>query len=138
LSFHKEYLEVLSAENLKQWYIAAGGNKAALENFATDAEHIQDMSKYWSGMLFLIPNYTAWALYMDPISNIQAIGQLLYTYHVFHFIVASLILLVAMIGAIVLTQNKSYNTLTQNVFDQNNRDHMLTVSKVRIESTQNL
>ncbi|MBV9704172.1 MAG: NADH-quinone oxidoreductase subunit J, partial [Methylobacteriaceae bacterium] len=37
------------------------------------------------------------------ISNVKAIGQALYTTYVYYFEVASLILLVAMIGAIVLT-----------------------------------
>ncbi|MEH0072813.1 NADH-quinone oxidoreductase subunit J [Pannonibacter sp. Pt2-lr] len=40
---------------------------------------------------------------LDQVSNIEAIGQVLYTKYIFFFQVAGLVLLVAMIGAIVLT-----------------------------------
>jgi NADH-quinone oxidoreductase subunit J len=53
--------------------------------------------------------------------NIEAIGQLLYTKYVFLFETAGLILLVAMIGAIVLTHRKSHGTKGQNISQQNQR-----------------
>jgi NADH-quinone oxidoreductase subunit J len=40
---------------------------------------------------------------IDFISNIQAIGQLLYTYYFVFFLVAGLILFVAVLGALMLT-----------------------------------
>ena len=40
---------------------------------------------------------------MDKVSNIQALGDILYTRYIFFFQVAGMVLLVAMIGAIVLT-----------------------------------
>jgi NADH-quinone oxidoreductase subunit J len=55
------------------------------------------------------------------ISNTRAIGQLLYTRYVFLFEAAGLILLVAMIGAIVLTNRKRTGVLRQNVGRQNAR-----------------
>lgn len=54
-------------------------------------------------------------------SNIQAIGQLLYTKYVFVFELAGLVLLVALIGAIVLTNRKRSNVLRQNISRQNAR-----------------
>jgi NADH-quinone oxidoreductase subunit J len=51
-------------------------------------------------------------------SNIAAIGQLIYTRYVFLFQAAGLILLVAMIGAIVLTLRHRSGVRKQNVADQ--------------------
>ncbi len=53
--------------------------------------------------------------------NIEAIGQLLYTRYIFLFEVAGLILLVAMIGAIVLTHRARGGVRTQNIARQNRR-----------------
>jgi len=53
--------------------------------------------------------------------NIEAIGQLLYTRYIFLFEVAGLILLVAMIGAIVLTHRARGGVRTQNISKQNRR-----------------
>ncbi len=55
------------------------------------------------------------------VSNIQAIGQLLYTKYLFLFEAAGIILLVAMVGAIVLTHRKRPGVRGQNVPRQNAR-----------------
>ena len=51
-------------------------------------------------------------------SNIQQIGELLYTRYIFLFEAAGIILLVAMIGAIVLTQRRPRGVRPQNVSEQ--------------------
>jgi NADH-quinone oxidoreductase subunit J len=51
-------------------------------------------------------------------SNIEAIGALLYSRYLFLFEAAGIILLVAMIGAIVLTHRTRKDTRPQNVADQ--------------------
>ena len=55
------------------------------------------------------------------ISNTQAIGELLYTKYIFLFEAAGLILLVAMVGAIVLTNRRRAGVRKQNVEAQNAR-----------------
>jgi NADH-quinone oxidoreductase subunit J len=55
------------------------------------------------------------------IPNIQAIGGLLYTRYLFIFEAAGLVLLVAMIGAIVLTHRQRGGVRAQNVSRQNAR-----------------
>jgi len=70
-----------------------------------------------------------WSSY--HVSTIEALGQLLYTTYVYYFIVASLILLVAMIGAIVVTMQKGVMVKKQEVFEQNTRDFSLTIQKIR-------
>jgi len=54
-------------------------------------------------------------------SNIQAIGALLYSRYLFLFEAAGLVLLVAMIGAIVLTHRERSGTKGQNIAKQNAR-----------------
>ncbi|MES2058757.1 MAG: NADH-quinone oxidoreductase subunit J [Pseudomonadota bacterium] len=55
------------------------------------------------------------------VPNIEAIGQLLYTRYLFVFEGAGLVLLVAMIGAIVLTHRERGGVRAQNVSRQNAR-----------------
>ncbi|WP_411342152.1 NADH-quinone oxidoreductase subunit J [Sphingopyxis sp. J-6] len=54
-------------------------------------------------------------------SNIQQIGELLYTRYIFLFEAAGIVLLVAMIGAIVLTHRTRGGVRIQNVSAQNRR-----------------
>ncbi|MFP5431759.1 MAG: NADH-quinone oxidoreductase subunit J [Alphaproteobacteria bacterium] len=55
------------------------------------------------------------------VSNIKAIGTLLYTRYIFLFEAAGLVLLVAMIGAIVLTHRARGGVKGQNIAKQNRR-----------------
>ncbi len=54
----------------------------------------------------------------STVNNTQAIGQALYTHFFFYFQMAGLVLLVAMIGAIVLTLRHKQGVKRQNVADQ--------------------
>ena len=74
--------------------------------------------------------YLDWHAYIQPVTNIEAIGQVLYTNYAPFFILASLILLVAMVGAIVLTMTKGRHVKRQAVFEQNTRLFALTIQKV--------
>ncbi|MDD9909827.1 MAG: NADH-quinone oxidoreductase subunit J [Ahrensia sp.] len=65
---------------------------------------------------------------MAETSNIQAIGDLLYTKYVFFFQMAGLILLVAMIGAIVLTLSHRSDVKRQNTATQIGRDPATAVT----------
>src|SRR3954462_9861827 len=57
----------------------------------------------------------------DGMSNIQALGLLIYTRYLYIFEGAGLVLLVALIGAIVLTHRKRSDVRPQNVSAQNRR-----------------
>lgn len=67
-------------------------------------------------------NYTDWFKFLSQSTNIVVIGNVLYTNYVYFFIMASLVLLVAMIGAIVLTMYKRSNVRRQDIFQQLSRD----------------
>jgi NADH-quinone oxidoreductase subunit J len=64
------------------------------------------------------------------VPNIEALGQLLYSRYVFVFEVAGLVLLVAMIGAIVLTHRERSGVLRQNVTQQVRRRAKDAIRKV--------
>lgn len=71
-----------------------------------------------------------WYQLVEPYSNIESIGMVMYTYYLLFFLLASLILLVAMIGAILLTMHKTVSTKRQKVFQQNSREFAKTVYKI--------
>ncbi len=66
-------------------------------------------------------------------SNIKAIGDVLYTRYIFFFQLAGMVLLVAMIGAIVLTLNHKPNVRRQVVADQVARNRDSAIEIVQIE-----
>jgi NADH-quinone oxidoreductase subunit J len=83
-------------------------------------ELILGLGAYKAGSVTLgMPDAAAKAAQNIP--NIQAIGALLYTKYVFLFETAGLILLVALIGAIVLTHRKTFSAKGQNITSQNMR-----------------
>lgn len=73
--------------------------------------------------------FTNWAETLETTSNIQALGTVLYTYYFVFFLLASLILLVAMLGAIMLTLQKGIRIKRQQVFFQNTREFAKTIRK---------
>jgi NADH-quinone oxidoreductase subunit J len=66
-------------------------------------------------------NNKQWFSIIEMKNNIENLGQLIYTDYFFYYLVASLILLVAMIGAIVLTMNKKDAAKKQLIFKQVDR-----------------
>ncbi|MDF2604594.1 NADH-quinone oxidoreductase subunit J [Sphingomonas sp.] len=74
---------------------------------------------------------------IDPtIPNVQAIGNLLYTRYLFVFEAAGLVLLVAMIGAIVLTHRQRGGVIRQNIAQQIARRPQDATRNVRPEIGQ--
>nr|QIA60693.1 NADH dehydrogenase subunit 6 [Lepidozia trichodes] len=75
--------------------------------------------------------YTVYAGKIHSWTNLETLGNSLYTTYFFLFLVSSLILLVALIGAIVLTMHKTTRVKRQDVFIQNAIDFRNTIRKVR-------
>jgi NADH-quinone oxidoreductase subunit J len=75
---------------------------------------------------------------VEEVSNTEAIGLLLYTRYIFFFQTAGLILLVAMVGAIVLTLRHKVNVKRQNISVQNARDPATAVEVVRVQPGRGL
>jgi len=74
----------------------------------------------------------------DQISNTQALGLVLYTRYVYFFQAAGIILLVAMIGAIVLTLQHKANVKRQSIAAQNARSKATAIDIVQVKSGQGL
>ena len=67
------------------------------------------------------------------VSNTQALGELLYTKYVYYFQTAGLVLLVAMVGAIVLTLRHKEGVKRQNISAQVGRTVAASVETVSVE-----
>jgi NADH-ubiquinone oxidoreductase chain 6 len=80
-----------------------------------------------------LPPHLEWSFLIKTLTNIESVGYLLYTYYFIFFLIASLILLVAMIGAIVLTMHKSVFVKRQQVFVQNSREYGKSVVKTTFQ-----
>jgi NADH-quinone oxidoreductase subunit J len=82
------------------------------------------------------PGALATALAPDPsqVSNTQAIGELMYTRYIFAFQASGMILLVAMIGAIVLTLRHREGVKRQVIEDQVARGPATAVQVVKVET----
>ena len=75
---------------------------------------------------------------MSEISNVEALGAIMYTDYVYLFQAAGLVLLVAMIGAIVLTLRRRPGVRKQNISDQVKRSAKDTVTLVQAPSGKGL
>lgn len=91
-----------------------------------------------AGSFVLSPQVTANAVVpvTEGVSNIAALGGLIYTRYVFLFEAAGAVLLVAMIGAIVLTLRHKPNVRRQDVFKQTGRKRDEAVELVKVKSGQ--
>ncbi len=72
------------------------------------------------------------------VSNTEALGLVLYTKYIHYFQLAGLVLLVAMIGAIVLTLRHKANVKRQSIPVQNARTPELAMSVRKVASGQGL
>ena len=74
----------------------------------------------------------------SDISNTQALGLVLYTRYVYYFEASGIILLVAMVGAIVLTLQHKPNVRRQNFAAQVARSRASAIDIVKVKSGQGL
>ena len=77
--------------------------------------------------------YNQFIFQLDNLTNIETIGQILYTYYAFFFLAAGIILLIALIGAVTLTkkEKKKQNYLTKNVYKQLSRDALKATFNIK-------
>ncbi len=75
---------------------------------------------------------------MTEVHNTTALGQLIYDKYIYLFQTAGLILLVAMIGAIVLTLRHRVNIKRQNVMAQMHRDPAKAMEVIDVKPGQGL
>ena len=75
---------------------------------------------------------------MSELTNTEALGSILYTDYAYLFQAAGLVLLVAMIGAIVLTLRRRPGVRKQKITDQVNRSPKDTVTLVQVPTGKGL
>ncbi|WP_181707083.1 NADH-quinone oxidoreductase subunit J [Chthonobacter rhizosphaerae] len=75
---------------------------------------------------------------MNEVSNIEAIGRLLYTRYVYFFQAAAMVLLVAMVGAIVLTLRHKANVKRQDINVQVARNRATSMEIKKVEPGRGL
>lgn len=75
---------------------------------------------------------------VDQLTNTEALGMLIYTHYVYPFQVAGIILLVAMIGAIVLTLRTRPGVKRQNVTKQVMRKAEDCIEVVKVHSNKGI
>ena len=76
---------------------------------------IEKISPFSSSFLLeelFSPYYFDWIDTIDKLTNMECLGQFLYTYYFFHFLIGGILLLVGMIGGIVLTLHVNYKSKT--------------------------
>lgn len=128
--------ECVSALHQNLWHVGLQENSltdsTALSHEGTrafQATHRRELECY-PAILYNNLFFTEWSEITESFTNIQAVGQCIYTYYFYFFICASFILLVAMLGAIVLTHHQLINTKTQKVIFQNTREFAKTIHKI--------
>ena len=72
------------------------------------------------------------------VTNTEAIGRVLYTTYVHYFQIAGLVLLVAMIGAIVLTLHHRVNVKRQSISSQNARTRDTAIEVVKVKTGEGI
>jgi len=89
--------------------------------------------------VYAAPDSLPKATAVDPsVSNTEALGLILYTQDVYYFEVAGFVLLVAMIGAIVLTLRHKTNVKRQNIADQVARTKATAMEVRKVQPGQGL
>lgn len=77
--------------------------------------------------------YVNWLDLIDYSTNIEALGQILYTYYFIYFLIAGLILLIAIMGAIVLTLTFNKNSKAQLTYKQVSRNFNNAIFLTKLE-----
>ena len=130
-------IKLVEIDEKKLRYLPIGGLVGLLFFFETfliiDNDFIPLLGSSNYKEIFFFETFTfthlEWSLFIKTLTNIESVGSLLYTYYFLFFLLASVILLVAMIGAIVLTMHKGVNVKRQEIFLQNTREYGKTVVK---------
>jgi len=74
----------------------------------------------------------------STMTNTEALGRVLYTDYVYYFQAAGIVLLIAMIGAIVLTLRHKPSVKRQNIADQVARTRETAIAIVKVQPGQGL
>ena len=91
------------------------------KNFTT-YYHVISQSFYNNSILYRII-----ITQVDSITNIETIGQILYNYYIVFFLIAGIILLIALIGAVTLTKKKKKTLFINSLYQQISRNSLKAI-----------
>lgn len=94
----------------------------------------KDMMSVYNFKAMISLEWFNWLNLNTDITNMRTLGLVLYTYYVDEFLIASLLLLVAMIGAIVLTMHTKTTVKRQIIYRQTFRNFEKTIKLIRIKN----
>lgn len=78
--------------------------------------------------LFSLNPIVFWSFEVTPIQNVKVIANVLYTYYALLFILAGIILLISMIGAIMLTLHRRSDIKRQEIYKQVQQEFEVALS----------
>ena len=115
---------LLNEFNSPLWY-----TRLSFENFSPQYLHnfLEKVDLFQYSSLYE-PSYIFCPSILDYTTQIYSLGSILYTAYAFPLIMASLILLSAMLGSIALTLSRSSLAKGQHIYEQNIRDFKQTIT----------
>ena len=125
------------AQQKNQWFSASESSKHIPVGLIVSSIIFFELIIVIAGWKYKPDMVTSMSLNIDQnITNTHSIGYVLYTYYIHVFQLSGMILLVAMIGAIVLTFRKRSGVKTQSYFSQISRERSDSVELIDVESNK--
>ena len=125
------------AQQKNQWFSASDSSKHIPVGLIVSAIIFFELIIVIGGWKYKPDMVTSMSLNIDQnITNTHSIGYVLYTYYIHVFQLSGMILLVAMIGAIVLTFRKRSGVKTQSYFSQISRERSDSVELIDVENNK--
>jgi NADH-quinone oxidoreductase subunit J len=127
------------AQQKNQWFSASKSSKHIPIGLIVSAIIFFELIIVIGGWKFKPDMLSAMSLSIDQnISNTHSIGYVLYTEYILIFQLSGMILLVAMIGAIVLTFRKRSGVKTQSYFSQISRERSDGVELINVKNNEGI
>ena len=125
------------AQQKNQWFSASDSSKHIPIGLIVSAIIFFELIIVIGGWKYKPDMVTSMSLNIDQnITNTHSIGYVLYTDYIHIFQLSGMILLVAMIGAIVLTYRKRSGVKTQSYFSQISRERSEGVELIDVENNK--
>ena len=125
------------AQQKNQWFSASDSSKHIPVGLIVSAIIFFELIIVIGGWKYKPDMATSMSLNIDQnITNTHSIGYVLYTDYIHIFQLSGMILLVAMIGAIVLTYRKRSGVKTQSYFSQISRERSEGVELIDVENNR--
>jgi len=100
-------------------------------SFINNSENWVNNSNYIESEINLNDTFNTYFDLIFNLTNLHNIGIILYTEYIHIFIFGSIILLIGMLGAIILTLQSKIKTKQQNYYNQNSKNILKSIKKIK-------